>query len=333
MFDQFKSPTQNIDPFRPEVDAILQYVEQIIKGKRETALLALAAIIAQGHVLFEDVPGTGKTTLASLIAGSLGLSFAHIQMTNDMLPSDILGSMIFDPGKRVFEFHPGPIFANIIMADELNRTSPRTQSALLEAMGNAKVTVDRTTHSLPEPFTVLATQNPREIHGTYPLPTSQLDRFLVRLRMGYPDKTSEMQILSGNNTLSAMMVREPVISHEQLLAAQSQASEVNVDPTLIDAIARLAQATRTSNLIELGLSTRAAIGLRKMAQAWAWMHKRDFVIPDDLKYLFLPTCAHRIIPVRRYENLTGHVRTDESLAQTPEENAMRQILDEFAWEW
>lgn len=319
------------DPLRPEVTAILDSVGTIIKGKRDVAMLALAAILARGHVLFEDVPGTGKTTLANLIAATLGLSFNHVQMTNDMLPSDILGSMIFDPAKREFEFHPGPIFANVVMADELNRTSPRTQSALLEAMGNAKVTVDRTTHRLPVPFTVLATQNPREVHGTYPLPTSQLDRFLVRLRMGYPSAAAETAVLQEQTATEYQeLAVAPVVSLEHLLQAQSDVQAVKVDAILIDSIVRLAEATRTSKMLELGLSTRAALGLRRMAQAWAWMHGRDYVIPDDLKGLVIPVCAHRIIPVRRLDRFDI---SSDIMSAPPEELVLKQILDEFAWDW
>ncbi|MDD4279171.1 MAG: MoxR family ATPase [Candidatus Sumerlaeales bacterium] len=319
---------------RPEVAEIVRYVERIIKSKRGVTLIALAAILSRGHVLFEDVPGTGKTTLASLLANSLDLSFAHVQMTSDMLPSDILGSMIFDPDKRKFEFHPGPIFANVIMADELNRTSPRTQSALLEAMGAASVTVDRQTHKLPQPFIVLATQNPREIHGTYPLPTSQLDRFLVRLHMGYPDPQSEATILREQQTFyaeqSEIQNAKPVFNTERLIQIQNEITQIKVDQTLIDAIIRLANATRNSKRLELGLSTRAALGLRRMAQAWAWMQNRDYIIPDDIKQLVIPVCAHRIITTHRFN--TTETNT-QNTTHTPEETAMQQILSEFTWEW
>ncbi len=336
-------PTDKIKVFpslRPEVKAILQNIERVIKGKQNIANMALAAVFANGHVLFEDVPGTGKTTLANLIANSLGLSFAHVQMTSDMLPSDILGAMIYRPNDQTFEFHPGPIFANVIMADELNRTSPRTQSALLEAMSAAKVTVNRETHILPKPFIVLATQNPLEIHGTYPLPTSQLDRFLIRLHMGYPDPEAEARVLFEQKESYAeqnvMELVKPVMTAQQLLDIQQTVTEITVEQSLINAIVRFANITRESPRLEIGLSTRAAIGLRRIAQAWAWMQGRDYVVPDDIKQLILPVCAHRVVAYHNFETMNERSETesaDTSKFRTIEETILKKIIDEFSWEW
>ncbi len=274
--------------------AILAAVERTFVGKRDVVELVLVAILARGHVLFEDVPGVGKTTLARTFAHVLGLTWQRIQFASDLLPADIVGVSVYDQTTRQFEFKPGPIFCQVLLADEINRTTPRTQSALLEAMAEGRVTVDGRTHSLPAPFIVLATQNPREFHGTYPLPESQLDRFLVRLSVGYLEAGQEMQLIRAHG--AADLAPEVVAGRAQVDALVHAAEQIHVSEEVLGYLHALAQATRSHRGLELGLSTRAAIGWYRAVQARALVSGRTFATPDDVRALFLPVAAHRVVP-------------------------------------
>lgn len=279
--------------------AVGDAVETVVRGKRALVDLMLGAVLARGHVLVEDVPGVGKTTLAQALAKVLGLSFSRIQVTSDLLPSDILGVNVFDQASGRFDFRPGPIFAQLVLADEVNRTTPRTQSALLEAMSEAQVSLDGVTRPLPEPFLVIATQNPREHAGTYPLPESQLDRFLMRLSVGYPAGDVEREILltgGGNGTLGDL---EPVLDGEELRQLQDATQGCRVDVAIADYAMRLVEATRKSPLVQLGVSTRGALALLAAAKGAAMLDGRAFVIPDDLKAVAVPCLAHRVVPTGR----------------------------------
>ena len=271
-------------------------IERVVRGKREAVELALTAIIARGHLLIEDVPGVGKTTLAQALARSLDLSFSRIQFTSDLLPADILGVSVYDGTKGAFDFKPGPIFANLILADEINRTTPRTQSCLLEAMGEGRVSMDGVTRALPQPFSVIATQNPHEHAGTFPLPESQLDRFLLRVTIGYPAADVERRLLISGGAEDDLGALEPVANAETLAALQSTAQKVRVPDEVADYALRLCEATRASPAVALGVSTRGAIALVRAAQAWACSRGRDFVAPDDVKRLASSVLAHRIVP-------------------------------------
>ena len=264
-----------------------------IRGKPEVVRLSLVSLLARGHLLIEDVPGVGKTTLAQALARSVSCRFHRLQFTSDMLPSDVLGVTIYNAHKEAFEFKPGPIFSNFLLADEINRTTPKTQSALLEAMNESQVTIDGRSHSLPRPFMVIATQNPVEHHGTYPLPESQLDRFLMRIRIGYPDREAEREILRNTDGIHPEAVR-PVLSAEELLHLQEQVSRVSVDETLVDYMLAIVEKTRSHESLALGVSPRGAQALYRATQAMAMVEGRDYVIPDDIKRLVIPVFAHRI---------------------------------------
>jgi len=299
--------------------ALQRNCERVIKGKSDVIRRVTIGILANGHILIEDVPGVGKTTLARLLARSIDCAFQHIQFTSDLLPSDILGVSIYDKDKKVFEFKRGPIFANIVLADEINRTSPKTQSALLEAMNTAQVSIDGTTHSLPRPFMVIATQNPIEFHGTFPLPRAQLDRFLLRVRMGYPAREDELTILREQIEIGAIDHIKPVLTGGDILAMQGEVRKVTVDDDLISYIQAIAQATRQSPSIELGVSTRAALSLRACAQACAYFLGRDYCTPDDVKEVAVSVLAHRIQVARAFES--------ESLADRHEdEEVLERII-------
>ncbi len=296
-------------------------IEQALVGKPEVVRLAIVALLARGHLLIEDVPGVGKTTLAQALARSLGLTFQRIQFTSDLLPSDILGVSIFDPRKSEFEFKPGPIFANIILADEINRTTPKTQSSLLEAMNEAQVSLDHHTYHLPRPFMVLATQNPLEYQGTHPLPESQLDRFLLRIRIGYPDESHERLILRGAG--AAVLDRlQPVLSGETVQDLQAQMETVKVEESLLGYVMAIVQATRSHAALALGVSPRGSLALARAAQALALTEGRSYCVPDDIKQLAVPALAHRVIPRARWE-AAGERHGDA-------EAAIREILQEVS---
>jgi len=277
-------------------------IEKVIKGKSETVKLALVTLIARGNLLIEDVPGIGKTTLSNAIARALNLSFQRIQFTSDLLPSDVTGLSIYNQKAERFEFKPGPIFANIVLADEINRATPKTQSALLEAMAERQVTIDGVSRHLPEPFMVIATQNPTEHHGTYPLPESQLDRFTLRLHIGYPNRDEERQILRDRERANPLDYVEPVMTREEILHLQNLVMQVRVDDTLVDYLLQIVEKTRKSDGIELGISPRGSLALFRSAQALALIEGRDFCIADDIKRLVIPCFAHRLIISSRYAN-------------------------------
>ncbi|HOE62710.1 MAG TPA: MoxR family ATPase [Candidatus Sumerlaeota bacterium] len=302
---------------REKIDKLQKNIERVIKGKPEVVKKAIIAILAQGHLLIEDVPGVGKTTLAHLLAASISCTFQRIQFTSDLLPSDILGVSIYDPKRSEFEFKKGPIFANIVLADEINRTTPKTQSALLEAMNTSRVSIDKITYQLPMPFMVIATQNPVEFHGTFPLPKAQLDRFLMRIHIGYPDLADEIIILKEQTALGSLDQTEHVLAAEDVLAMQREVEEVKVDEDLLEYVGRIAAATRNSPHIELGVSTRGALALRRAAQAKAYYENRDYCIPDDIKVMIEPTLAHRIQVAKSFESgsIGGHREDEEILRQ------------------
>jgi MoxR-like ATPase len=284
---------------------VMGNVERVIVGKREAIELVMVALLCEGHVLIEDVPGTGKTMLARAVAASLGLSFKRLQCTPDLLPNDITGVSVFNQRNGEFEFRPGPAFSHVLLADEINRATPRTQSALLESMGEGQVTVDGVTYALNRPFLVLATQNPIEYEGTFPLPEAQLDRFLLKLSVGYPSPSDEGQILLNLQREHPITTIERVVDGTRLLELQRQVWEVHVDDTVRDYIVRLIHATRSHSDLALGASPRGSLALFKTAQALASVRGRDFVMPDDVKALAVPTLVHRLI-VRPESALRGY---------------------------
>jgi len=286
---------------------IVSNIEKVMIGKKDVAELAVVALLAEGHILLEDVPGVGKTMMVRALAKSIGADFKRIQFTPDLLPSDVLGVSIYNPKELEFEFRPGPILGNIVLADEINRTSPKTQSALLEGMEEASVTIDGVTMPLPKPFFVMATQNPIEHEGTYPLPEAQLDRFLMKVRMGYPSATEEIEILNRLEHDSPLETLEPVITLEELIALQRKAREVNVDATLKAYIVDLAARTRNDTYIYLGVSPRASIALMRASQSIALLNGRDYVLPDDVQYLLPFVFGHRVIlrPEARYDGISS----------------------------
>ncbi|EFO81704.1 ATPase associated with various cellular activities AAA_3 [Oscillochloris trichoides DG-6] len=287
-------------------ERIFQNVEQVMIGKRSAVELVLVALLCRGHLLIEDVPGTGKTVLAKSIARSIGSSFKRIQFTPDLLPSDVTGISIFNQQNHEFEFRSGPIFAQIVLADEINRATPKTQSAMLEAMEERQITVDGATYGLPAPFIVLATQNPIEYEGTFPLPEAQLDRFLLRLHMGYPDRIDEIAILKRQRQAHPLEHLHPVAQIDDLLHFQEAIKEVYVDDLISEYIVTLAAATRHHEDVYLGASARGSLALYRTAQAWAAIHGRDYVTPDDVKTLALPVLGHRMIisPAARIRSVT-----------------------------
>ncbi|MBM3295676.1 MAG: MoxR family ATPase [Candidatus Aminicenantes bacterium] len=282
-------------PERSAVERLIGNIRQVFIGDPEVVRLVAAALLARGHLLIEDVPGIGKTLLGIALARSIESSFRRIQFTNDLLPSDLLGMSIFNPREAVFSFKPGPIFSNIVLADEINRTTPKTQSALLEAMNDLQVTIDGGTYALPDPFMIIATQNPIEYHGTFPLPEAQLDRFLIRLRIGYPDPASEREIIRGRDLYQQAGRLEPVLTAAEAVALQNRVEGVRVEDALLGYIVALAAETRRTKGIKLGVSPRGALLLRRAAQAYALTYGRSYVIPDDIKNVAVPVLAHRIV--------------------------------------
>ena len=284
----------------------------VLEGKQAVVQLSVAALLARGHLLIEDVPGIGKTTLASALAKALRLSIQRIQFTSDLLPSDVIGLSIFNQRSGDFEWKQGPIFANIVLADEINRATPKTQSALLEAMAEEQVTVDGVSRRLPAPFMVVATQNPSEHHGTYPLPESQLDRFMLRLQMGYPSLDDERQILRDRAETNPIDLVRPVLTEDDVLELQSRVTRVRVDDALIDYLLQIVEGTRKTELLELGVSPRGALALFRSAQALAMVEGRDYCIADDIKQLVLPCFVHRVIANSRSASLRNRTREAEN---------------------
>jgi len=287
-------------------------IRSVIRGKDEVIELALVGLFARGHLLIEDVPGVGKTTLAHALARSFNSTFQRLQFTSDLLPSDVVGISVFSQATERFEFRPGPIFANIVLADEINRTTPKTQSALLEAMNEYQVTVDNHTHPLPQPFLVMATQNPIEHHGTYPLPESQLDRFLMRLRVGYPSPESEKEILRNFADSEPLARIEPVMTAEEVVAVQQAVRRVTVDDELMNYTLAIVEKTRQHEYLSLGVSPRGSMSLYRAAQALALMQGRNYCLPDDFKRLVIPVFAHRCVVSSRY--LSTMKKSDQSEA-------------------
>ncbi|MBP9002109.1 MAG: MoxR family ATPase [Candidatus Hydrogenedentes bacterium] len=290
------------------IQKLVDTVEQVVYGKRDVVERCVIALLARGHLLIEDVPGIGKTTLAQSLARSVDCSFSRIQFTSDMLPSDILGVSVLNPKTGTFDFRKGPIFAGIVLADEINRTPPKTQSALLEAMSEGTVTVDGVTYTLPKPFMVIATQNPIEQEGTYALPESQLDRFLMRVEMGYPPEQDELLIMRRHDPSAALASLDPALTTQELLDLQQQASEVRVDPSVERYILAIVRATRAHPSVRLGASPRGTQGLFEAAQARALLRGRDFVTPSDVKDMAVNVLGHRVLVRGRSADLTASAR-------------------------
>ncbi len=305
-------PTQTAE----QLAELQRALGSVIRGKDDVIRLALVGLLARGHLLIEDVPGVGKTLLARTLARCLNCTFHRIQFTSDLLPSDVIGVSVFNQHQQSFEFRPGPVFANVVLADEINRTTPKTQSALLEAMNEQQVTVDNHTHPLPQPFLVLATQNPIEHHGTYPLPESQLDRFLLRLRMGYPSAESEKEILRAHGDSREPLENvQPVMTAEEVLRMQEEVRRVRVDDALMDYALALTQHTRANEHLSLGVSPRGTLMLYRAAQARAFLEGRDFCVPDDIKQLVIPVFAHRVVVSTRYTSTLRKADQAEAILQ------------------
>ncbi|MGH9378389.1 MAG: AAA family ATPase [Terriglobia bacterium] len=302
------------------LDRLRAAIGAAIRGKDDVIQLALVALFARGHLLIEDVPGVGKTTLARALARSVSCSFQRIQFTSDMLPSDVIGVSVFNPQTQQFEFRPGPVFANIVLADEINRTTPKTQSALLEAMNEPQVTIDNHAHPLPHPFMVIATQNPVEHHGTFPIPESQLDRFLMRVEIGYPDAGSEKEILRNSALSEPVEEIEPVISAGEVAEVQQAARRVTVDEDLMNYLLAIVGRTRQHEQLSLGVSPRGSMSLYRAAQAMALLEGRAYCIPDDFKNLAVAVFAHRCVVSSQFASIPQQGARADAI--------LREILDE-----
>jgi len=310
------STDNSIAGIQADVNKALSAIETIILGKSNQVKLAVCCLIARGHCLIEDLPGVGKTTLSQTIAQVFGLDFHRIQFTSDLLPADILGVSIFDAGEQVFKFHPGPVFAHFILADEINRATPKTQSALLEAMEEKQITVEGATHQLEEPFFVIGTQNPLDQSGTFPLPESQLDRFMMKISLGYPDHEAERALLSGGNPRALMHKMQPAISVDRFSAIQTAVDNTHCSEPLLSYVQKLIQATRNPGLFVYGLSPRAGLAVIQASKAWALMNGRSHVEPGDVQAVFGAIADHRLTPSEQHSHPTMELVGD-LLEQTP----------------
>lgn len=294
------------------IEAVRAQVDSVLLGKADTVRMALACLLAGGHLLIEDVPGVGKTTLAHALAASLGLQYQRIQFTSDLLPSDILGVSVYQREQGEFRFHPGPIFSQLILADEINRATPKTQSALLEAMAEQQVTIDGQTRPLPQPFFVVATQNPVDLVGTFPLPDSQLDRFLMRLSIGYPAAEAERDMLSGEDRRDMLAQLKPILEPGDLLSLRTKVRQIKASEALIDYVQRLLAASRVQSNLKLGLSPRAGLALLAASRGMAFLSGRDYVLPEDVQQVFIAVAAHRLVPTHdagaSRETIAGEIR-------------------------
>ena len=300
------------DPLMQRLEAALAQVNQVLLGKPRQVKLAFTCLLAGGHLLLEDVPGVGKTTLAHALAATFSLDFQRVQFTSDLLPSDIIGVSVYERETSQFRFHPGPIFAGLLLADEINRATPKTQSALLEAMAEGQVTVDGQTHALPQPFYVVATQNPLDLHGTFALPDSQLDRFMLRISLGYPDAGAERALLSGSDRRDLLARLVPQLDGASLVALRERAQAITASTALLDYLQALLSASRRHAEIRVGLSPRAGLLLLAAAKAWALLSGRGHVLPEDLQALFVPLAGHRLVPSR---GSSGEALARELLAE------------------
>ena len=312
-------PTQTAPVLLNRAAQLEKTLRSVIRGNNDVVRMAVVSMLARGHLLIEGVPGVGKTTLGHCIARAIDCSFQRVQFTSDMLPSDVLGISIYSPIEQRFEFKPGPIFTNILLADEINRTTPKTQSALLEAMNEGQVTVDTQCHTLPQPFLVIATQNPIEHHGTYPLPESQLDRFLMRVLMGYPEGDAERAILRAEAGAAQLDSIRPVLSGEEVVSMQQEVNRVRVDDSLVNYTLEIVRKTRESEYLSLGVSPRGALMLYRAAQARAYIEGRTYCTPDDFKPLVVPVFAHRVVVNALYTS------TQKKAEQA--ENVLREIVE------
>ncbi|MDH3219625.1 MAG: MoxR family ATPase [Gammaproteobacteria bacterium] len=310
------STDHSLAGIRAEIHKALRAIETIILGKSTQIQLAVCCLLARGHCLIEDLPGVGKTTLSQTIARAFALDFNRIQFTSDLLPADILGVSIFDPDKQIFRFHPGPVFAHFLLADEINRATPKTQSALLEAMEEKQITVEGTTHRLDEPFFVIGTQNPLDQSGTFPLPESQLDRFMMKITLGYPDQAAERALLSGENPRDLLQRMRPVLSVDRFIAIQTKVDDIHCAEPLLDYVQRLIQATRNPGLFVYGISPRAGLAIIQASKAWALMNGRGHVEPGDVQAVFGAIADHRLTPSEQHSHPTMDL-VDDLLEQIP----------------
>ena len=312
-----KHTTLPVDLIQRSLQQATDNISSIILGKHQQIQLALTCLLANGHLLIEDLPGVGKTTLALTLAKTFGLDFKRIQFTSDLLPADVLGVSIYDTKNNQFDFHPGPIFSQVLLADEINRATPKTQSALLEGMEERQVTQDGKTRSLPDPFFVIATQNPSEQVGTFPLPESQLDRFLMRIEIGYPDQKAERELLIGNDRRTQIKQLDSVISSHELLELQKSVAQVHISKALMDYLLALIRSSRLSPWFSTGLSPRAGLALQKCARAWALLQGRDHVLPEDIQFITPSVAAHRLLINNDYQNQDIDSLIDKLIEQVP----------------